>query len=270
MEKRYKATPWISVAVLFLILTMLGNGSARQSPDMLVRATALLNRSVHFSEKDRTGEIREVYVDPVSGLIPFCILSFNAFLGTVEKNVLVSIPWTYVNFKSRNQQFVIREIKSEGDDEISPLEYKSRKHQQVSPAEAENIYRHYDLENLLERSRRETDSDSNIPVIDILRLENIPVYSQGTRFGRAASYFMSLDSGMIRTILLEQSGTDTYVMIPFPILRFDPVRFAYILKVPEERIAQAPQVEQDTFLYYEHQDMQKLYAAFGLSDLLEQ
>lgn len=132
----------------------------------LVEATKLLNRSVRFVEREKTGEINELYMDPATGLIPFCMLSFESFLNIIEKRYILSIPWHDTSFDSQNQQFVMAKIKTGGGGELEPLPYKPDVHKAISPSEAEQIFSHYELQDRLHQTRIRLGADQNIPVIE--------------------------------------------------------------------------------------------------------
>lgn len=245
---------------------------ASTEQQVLVEATKLLNRSVRFVEREKTGEINELYMDPATGSIPFCMLSFEFFLSIMEKRYILSIPWHDVNFDSQNQQFVMEKIKTGEGGELEPLPYKPEVHKAISPAQAEQIFSHYKLQNLLHQTRTRLGVEQNIPVVDIIRLTNIPIYSQGTFLGRAEKYFMSLDTGMVRMVLVNYTReghiTEDFVMIPFPVLTFDSSEFIYRLTVPESEFSQAPHFANPVETYYPLEQMKKVYSKFGLSNLL--
>ncbi len=258
--------------VSFLVFQGIDGLPARASAGDLVEATKLLNRSVRFVERERTGEINGLYMDPATGLIPFCMLSFEFFLSIIEKRYILSITWHDVSFDSQNQQFVMEKIKTDGDGELEPLSYKPDVHKAISPSEAEQIFSHYELQNTLHQTRVRLGAEQNIPVVEIIRLTNIPVYSGGTVLGRAEKYFMNLDTGMVRMVLVNYTRdghlTEDFLMIPFPVLTFDPSEFAYRLTVPESTFSQAPHFTDPVDTYYPQDEMKKVYSKFGLTNLL--
>lgn len=245
---------------------------ASSEQQTLVEATKLLNRSVKFVERERTGEINELYMDPATGLIPFCVLSFQFFLNIIEKRYVLSIPWHEASIDSQNQQFVMGEIKTGRGGELEPLPYKADIHKAISPSEAEQIFSYYELQNLLHQTRVLLGADQNIPVVEIIRMTNIPIYRRGTVLGRAEKYFMNLDTGMVRMVLVNYTKdghlTKDFFMIPFPVLTFDPSEFTYRLTVPESTFAQAPHFTNPVETYYPLEQMKNVYSKFGLSNLL--
>ncbi len=260
--------------VFFMSFQIFAELPARASAEqqVLVDATKLLNRSVRFVERERTGEINELYMDPATGSIPFCMLSFELFLSIIEKRYILSIPWHDVSFDSQNQQFVMKTIKTGRGGELEPLPYKPDVHQAISPSEAEQIFSHYESQNLLQQKRVRLGAEQNIPVVEIIRLINIPIYSGGNVLGRAEKYFMNLDTGMVRMVLVNyiRDGhlTEDFVMIPFPVLNFDPSEFTYRLTVPESTFSQAPYSPNPVDNYYPLDEMKKVYSKFGLTNLL--
>ncbi len=270
----------LMASALFLVLTTAQPGlpgrdrQAEADPNYLIQTTLLLNRSVRFVEEGRTGEINRLYMDPISGLIPFCMLSFHAFFGIVKKNCLLSIPWSHVRFDHKNKQFVIRKIGTEGGQKTPCLPYKPEIHKAIEPSEAERIFNHYNLQNLLDQKRKRMGIDSQVPVFEVIRLTNIPVYSQGTVFGRAEQYFMNLDSGMVMMVLinLTQHGkpTENFILLPFPLLKLDSTRFAYTLRVSEESLSNSPHFSYFAELYYPMEKVSDIYRKFGLINLLDQ
>ncbi len=260
--------------IFFVGFQNLAGISAQASAEQqaLVEATKLLNRSVRFVEREKTGEINELYMDPATGLIPFCMLSFEFFLNIIEKKYIFSIPWHEASFDSQNQQFVMGKIKTDEGGKLEPLPYKADVHKAISPLEAEQIFSHYELQNQLHKTRVRLGAEQDMPVAEIIRLTNIPIYSQETVLGRAEKYFMNLDTGMIRMVLVNYTRdghlTQDFVMIPFPVLSFDPAEFAYRLNVPESTFSQAPHFTNPVEKYYPLEQMKKVYSKFGLSNLL--
>jgi len=236
----------------------------------LVEATKLLNRSVRFVERDKTGEIDEIYMDPATGSIPFCMLSFEFFLNIIERRYILAIPWHEVSFDSQSRQVVMEKVKSE----LEPLPYEPDVHKAITPSEAEQIFSHYALPNLLYQTRVRLGAEQSIPVVEIIRLTNIPVYSGGTVLGRAEKYFMDVDTGMVTMVLVNDTReghlTEDFIMIPFPVLAFDATEFAYRLTIPESTLSQAPRFTSPVETYYPLEQMKKVYSEFGLSNLLDQ
>ena len=100
------------------------------------------------------------------------------------------------------------------------------------------------------------------------------INSQGTVFGRAEQYFMNLDSGMVMMVLinLTQNGkpTENFILLPFPLLKFDSTRFAYTLRVSEESLSNSPHFSYFAELYYPMEKVSDIYRKFGLINLLDQ
>lgn len=253
-----------------LILTGSGPGRGQESgsqTDYLIRASQLLNRSVKFVGEDRTGEINELYVDPVTGFIPFSILRFHAVFGIVERSYLLSIPWPYVQFDCKNRQFIIGKARTEDGAETSLLPFKPEIHKAIEPPEAARIFEHYHLENLLAQKRERTDTEPEVPVVQSIRLTNIPVRSRGMVLGRVEQYFVDLESGMVRMVLInsrKRSLTEDFILLPFPLLEFESSEFAYILTIPEERLSHAPGFSDFLKLYYPMEEAAEVYRKFGL------
>lgn len=265
----------LKTATIYLVLVavMLASGRAepaRAAYQDLVQTNRLINRSVKFVERDRTGEISTLYLDPATGLVPFGVLGFQAFFGLVDKTCLLPIPWPDVQFDSKTKQFVIRELTT---DEVSCLVYNPEVHDPIEAGAAGKIFGHYDLGNLLARERKRLGAGSRGRIYDLAELTNIPVYRQGTRIGRAVRYFMSLDSGMVRLVLLHRSqdGEQTVnkVMVPFPLLKFDEARVAYHLAPDSADLSKAPRFDHFDAPYIGFEAAVDLYRRFGLDGYLE-
>ena len=265
----------LKVAVLSLLLVagmvVAGRGGDRREDIAnLVQTTRLLNRSVKFVERERTGEITAVYVDPVSGLVPFGVLTFQALFGIVDKACILSIPWPDVQFDTRTKRFVITEVTT---DEATCLTYSPEVHDTITGSRAEKIVTYYGIENLLAIRRERTAAEASGKVFGLARLTNIPVYRQGSRIGRAERYYMSLDSGMVRMVLIHRDGEPkqdgNYLLVPFPLLQFDAAQVAYHLDLDTAALSKAPGFAHLDDAYLSREQVAEIYRSFGLEDYLE-
>ena len=265
----------LSVAVLSLLLVS-GLVAAQQGKDRrddaahLVQTTRLLNRSVKFVERERTGEITTLYIDPGTGLVPFGVLTFQAFFGIVDKACILSVPWPEVQFDSQTKLFFIREITT---DEATCLTYNPDVHETIRASRAGKIFAYYGIENLLDRRRQRTDGDYQGQIYDLARLTNIPVCRQETRIGRAERYYMSLESGMVRMVLIHRDGEPkqdgNYLLVPFPLLQFDAAQVAYHLDLDTAALSKAPRFAHFDDAYLSREQVAEIYRSFGLEDYLE-
>ena len=263
----------VAVLCLLLVAGMVAAGRGGDRPEnaaALVQTTRLLNRSANFVERERTGEISTLYIDPGTGLVPFGVLTFQALFGIVDKTCILSIPWPEVQFDSRTKQFVIRKIST---DEASCLTYDPDVHETIRASRAEKIFAYYGIENLLDRSRQRTDADYQGRVYELVRLTNIPVYRQGARIGRVEHYYMSLDSGTVRMALIHRDGkqkqAENYLLVPFPLLQFDAAQIAYHLDLDTAALSKAPRFAHFGKAYLSTARAAEIYGTFGLEGYLE-
>jgi sporulation protein YlmC with PRC-barrel domain len=249
------------------------HGRAESLPLLSVRA--LLNRSVHISDKDKTGEIVEIFIDPETGLAALAGLTFKRFV--FEKTFIVPVPWQKVAYDPRQETFVV-DLAGKGGDQDQQLSYDPTELVTVSADVARKIYALYGMEDLIQSTRRTFARElrrvggRRPEGPRILRqstwLLNLPVHTrQGGLVGRIETLYMSLDSGMVRTALVRGEDGRHY-SVPYPALEFEPELSSYALRLDLGRVLEASRTPAPD-MYMEQGEMRRAYEELQLALLLD-
>ncbi|GAB4199980.1 MAG: hypothetical protein Tsb002_35870 [Wenzhouxiangellaceae bacterium] len=76
---------------------------------MTLSATSLINNSVKNPQGEDLGDVKDLMVDPATGIVNYAVVSFGGFLGFGDK--LFAIPLQTMTLNTEDKHFILSESK---------------------------------------------------------------------------------------------------------------------------------------------------------------
>lgn len=206
-------------------------GRMSSSPTV-IHGEKLIGQRVHNPQGENLGKIEDVVLDVERGQIAYAVLSFGGFLGMGDK--FFAIPWQALQIQGTNQPVILNISKeqlrqSKGFD-------KSNWPDMASPNFATQTYQQYGYQPYFQQGQPQLNRQK-FWVNRLSKLDDINVNdAAGKKIGEVRDILIDTRQGRAAYALIDLSGQNKDVAVPWNALRLDPNKKVYIVEADEQTL----------------------------------